>query len=295
MRDRGEGSLTGVLARARNAPDGPAAAGKRRHPRLAWPDCDRMCRCTILPRWQKDLRMADEPRYSDELRIPISITLPWSGRLTKTGKPWPKDRSGRDWPKGRTGNPVFPIHELPKGFAPGTSDIYRQASPETARSVMEHFAAIDAAMWAELRMVQKRLNSPTISKAVDWEPRSNDREVDQNGRAKVDSSVEKASGHSVAEAKDDEFGRARTAARSHTSILRIGGNGEDEEPPPSLLKGLRELRLGKLENEGFTEVYRLNASEILQSGTAAARGAQASETADAYSFAERAYQAATKR
>ena len=27
--------------------------------------------------------MADEPRYSDELRIPISITLPWSGRLTK--------------------------------------------------------------------------------------------------------------------------------------------------------------------------------------------------------------------
>ncbi len=101
--------------------------------------------------------MADEPRYSDELRIPISITLPWSGRLTKTGKPWPKDRSGRDWPKGRTGNPVFPIHELPKGFAPGTSDIYKQASPETARSVTEHFAAIDAAMWAEMRLARARV------------------------------------------------------------------------------------------------------------------------------------------
>ncbi len=93
--------------------------------------------------------MADEPRYADEIRIPISITLPWSGRLTRDGKPWPRDKLGRDWPRGRNGYPTFPIDLLPIGFAPGTSDIYRPAEP--AHSLPEQFAAMDAAMRAEMR------------------------------------------------------------------------------------------------------------------------------------------------
>ncbi len=69
--------------------------------------------------------MADEPRYADEIRIPISMTLPWSGKLTREGKPWPRDARGRDWPSHR-GRPVFPINQLPIGFAPGTNEIYRK-------------------------------------------------------------------------------------------------------------------------------------------------------------------------
>ena len=76
--------------------------------------------------------MADEPRYPDEIRIPISFTVPWSGKLTREGKPWPRDKHGRDWPS-RRGRPVFPINELPKGFAPGTSDIYRAAAAAERR------------------------------------------------------------------------------------------------------------------------------------------------------------------
>ncbi len=52
--------------------------------------------------------MADEPPYPDEICIPITFTLPWSGKLTPSGQPWPQDAKGRDWPS-RRGRPVFPI------------------------------------------------------------------------------------------------------------------------------------------------------------------------------------------
>ena len=68
--------------------------------------------------------MADPPRYSDEIRIPISFTIPWSGRLTANGSMWPLDNQGRDWPEGRDGQPEYPIPQLPVGFAPGTNAIY---------------------------------------------------------------------------------------------------------------------------------------------------------------------------
>ncbi len=77
--------------------------------------------------------MADEPRYSDEIRIPISMTLPWSGKLTLGGKPWPQDARGRDWPEGRDGQPEFPIDLLPVGFAPGTNEIYHTADEREKR------------------------------------------------------------------------------------------------------------------------------------------------------------------
>ena len=75
--------------------------------------------------------MADEPRYSDELRIPISITLPWSGRRTPAGRPWPKNAQGRDW-SSRRSEPVFPIDQLPHGSAPGTSPIYKAETERVA-------------------------------------------------------------------------------------------------------------------------------------------------------------------
>ena len=91
--------------------------------------------------------MADEPRYSDELRIPVTVTLPWSGRLTSHGGFWPQDAKGRDWPAGRDGEPTFPVDLLPRGFAPGTSEMYQ---PSDGRRVTERFAAIDAAMRDEM-------------------------------------------------------------------------------------------------------------------------------------------------
>ncbi len=87
--------------------------------------------------------MGEEPRYSDEIRIPFSMTLPWSGKLTVNGGFWPQDAKGRDWPAGRDGEPEFPIDLLPNGFAPGTSEIYQ---PGDGRRVTERFAASDAAM-----------------------------------------------------------------------------------------------------------------------------------------------------
>ncbi len=50
--------------------------------------------------------MAGERLYADEIPIPITITLPWSGRMTREGKPWPRDARGRDWPEHR-GRPEF--------------------------------------------------------------------------------------------------------------------------------------------------------------------------------------------
>ena len=70
--------------------------------------------------------MADEARYSDEIRIPISFTLPWSGRFTPNGHPWPIDAKGREWPSDNRGDPEFPIDLLPKGFAPGTNSVYAE-------------------------------------------------------------------------------------------------------------------------------------------------------------------------
>ena len=89
--------------------------------------------------------MADEPRYPDEIRIPITIKLPWSARMTREGKPWARDARGRDWPEYR-GRPTFPIDQLPHGFAPGTIAIYQ---PGDGRRVTDWFAAMDDAMRAE--------------------------------------------------------------------------------------------------------------------------------------------------
>ncbi len=69
--------------------------------------------------------MADEPRYSDEIRIPISMTLPWSGKLTLGGKPWPQDARGRDWPEGRDGQPEFPLDLLPLPVVYGSPNSIR--------------------------------------------------------------------------------------------------------------------------------------------------------------------------
>ena len=110
--------------------------------------------------------MADESRYSNELRIPISITLPWSGKLTREGKPWRVDKKGRDWPSHR-GRPVFPVDQLPHGFAPGTNDIYRPVAPEDRKTAPEQFAAIDDAMWAELRRVRRAIGDGLVRRVVD--------------------------------------------------------------------------------------------------------------------------------
>ena len=115
--------------------------------------------------------MADERPYADEIRIPISITLPWSGKLTREGKPWPVDKKGRDWPSHR-GRPVFPIDQLPHGFAPGTNDIYRLAEQGKARSVTEQFAAMDDAMRAELDRVRKAVAGAPVRRVVDAAPPS---------------------------------------------------------------------------------------------------------------------------
>ena len=97
--------------------------------------------------------MADEPRYSDEIRIPTSFTLPWSGRFTSNGHPWPIDAKGREWPSDNRGDPEFPIDLLPKGFAPGTSSVYDEGD---GRRVTERFAAIDAVMFDEGRRAGER-------------------------------------------------------------------------------------------------------------------------------------------
>ena len=110
--------------------------------------------------------MADETRYHDELRIPISITLPWSGKLTREGKPWPRDRLGRDWPSHR-GRPVFPIDLLPVGFAPGTNEIYRPVSPEDRRTVPQQFAAMDNAMWAEIDRARRAAGDGAVRRVAD--------------------------------------------------------------------------------------------------------------------------------
>ncbi len=115
--------------------------------------------------------MADETRYSNEFRIPISITLPWSGKLTREGKPWPVDKKGRDWPSHR-GRPVFPIDQLPHGFAPGTNDIYRPVPPEDRKTVPEQFAAIDDAMWAELRRVRRAMGEAPVRRVADGDATS---------------------------------------------------------------------------------------------------------------------------
>ena len=97
--------------------------------------------------------MAGEPRYSDEIRIPIGVTLPWSGRFTSNGHPWPIDVKGRDWPSDNRGDPEFPIDLLPKGFAPGTSSI-----PDAGDGprITDRIAAMDAAMFDEGRRAGER-------------------------------------------------------------------------------------------------------------------------------------------
>ena len=99
--------------------------------------------------------MADEPRYADEIRIPISITLPWSGKLTREGKPWPRDARGRDRPSHR-GRPVFPIDQLPIGFAPGINEIYRKIA-ERERAEVAAALAGSVAVAAEAPLTPSTL------------------------------------------------------------------------------------------------------------------------------------------
>ncbi len=109
--------------------------------------------------------MADEPRYSDEIRIPITVTLPWSGRLTPNGDFWPIDIKGREWPSNNRGEPEFPIDLLPVGFAPGTSHIYQNGD---GRRVPEQFAAMDRAMFAEAARARRATGA--IQQVADPEP-----------------------------------------------------------------------------------------------------------------------------
>ncbi len=65
--------------------------------------------------------MADEQDNPGDLRIPFSMTVPWTGKVTRGGQPWPLDRQGRYWPSSRWGQPTRPLDEFPPDFpAPGT-------------------------------------------------------------------------------------------------------------------------------------------------------------------------------
>ena len=83
--------------------------------------------------------MADEPRYTDELRVPFSMSINWTGKRTPNGTPWPADAQGRYWST-RRGWPVYPIDRLPHGVAPGTNPMYRQLR-EKAEAHVAHAAA----------------------------------------------------------------------------------------------------------------------------------------------------------
>ena len=111
--------------------------------------------------------MADEPRYSDEIRIPISFTLPWSGRFTSNGHPWPIDAKGREWPSDNRGDPEFPIDLLPKDFAPGTSSVYDEGD---GQRITDRFAAMDAAMFDEGRRAGERARRARGAGPMDQSP-----------------------------------------------------------------------------------------------------------------------------
>jgi A nuclease family of the HNH/ENDO VII superfamily with conserved AHH len=65
--------------------------------------------------------LADEQDNPGDLRIPITVTIPWTGKRTRGGQPWPLDRQGRYWPSCRWGDPMCPLDEYPPGVrAPGT-------------------------------------------------------------------------------------------------------------------------------------------------------------------------------
>lgn len=84
----------------------------------------------------------DNPGFLQEnpgdLRIPISITIPW--RRTLGGQLWPLDRKGQYWPEDRWGHPECPLNELPPGFAPGTG----KKSPSIGASAQSYLAYLDA-------------------------------------------------------------------------------------------------------------------------------------------------------
>ena len=111
--------------------------------------------------------MAGEPRYSDEIRIPISFTLPWSGRFTSNGHPWPIDAKGREWPSDNRGDPEFPIDLLPKDFAPGTSSVYDEGD---GQRITDRFAAMDAAMFDEGRRAGERARRARGAGLMDQSP-----------------------------------------------------------------------------------------------------------------------------
>ncbi len=167
--------------------------------------------------------MADEPRYSDEIRIPFSMTLPWSGKLTANGGFWPQDAKGRDWPAGRDGEPEFPIDLLPKGFAPGTSEIYE---PGDGRRVTERFAASDAAMWDEVRRARAAVRVGGDRASGTAGQSSPIQQV-----AEVGSEEEKAE-----EKQEEEYEEKLARPRMPLSTSRVTGAPSDSTPPGDLVR-----------------------------------------------------------
>jgi len=86
--------------------------------------------------------VADDQNNPGDLRIPISVTIPW--RRTLGGQLWPLDRRGRYWPEDRRGDPQCPLYELPPGFAPGMGK-ESVSIGEAARSYLAYLDAEKAA------------------------------------------------------------------------------------------------------------------------------------------------------
>jgi hypothetical protein len=192
--------------------------------------------------------VADEQDNPADLRIPISMTIPW--RRAPNGQLWPLDRQGRYWPEDRRGEPQRPLDEFPPGFpAPGTGK--RPMTIEEAAH--SYLAMLDAEKAAYAEYGSKGIPTVTVTRGG-------------NGQA----TAHPAPGHRAgAGAMHGHDAAAARAARLGPMMLIVGGTVVAVGEAPAILAALTALGLAM----AFTEIILEGRGErrrFADRGTAAA-------------------------